>query len=308
MKKGNGTPVVSLKQLEALYWIIELGTFEKAAAKLHTTQSAVSKRIQELESFTGIEVFDRSMRGARLTEKGEELLLLAQQMLNLGDQILKLKTHSAKPVRKLQLGVTELTAWTWLPRLVAALQARYPKIMIEPEVDMSRSLYERLSEGSIELIIIPEAFRDPDLVSVHLADVENVWMAKPQVLKKKKGPVTLDQLVQYPILAQGARSGSGLYFSKWLKSQGVNVSRLISSDSLNAMLGLTVAGLGISYFPQACFQPLVDAGKLEIVPVKPKLPPVPYVAMYRSDRPTAFIEEVVEIAKETCDFSRQLQS
>jgi len=300
--------MVSLKQLEALYWITELGTFEKAAAKLHTTQSAVSKRIQELESVSGIEVFDRTMRGARLTEKGEELLRLAQQMLNLGDQILHLKTQHAQPIRRIKLGVTELTAWTWLPRLVAALQRQYPKIMIEPEVDMSRALFDRLREGTIELIIVPEAFRDHDIATVHLASVENAWMAKPNMITPKAGPIRLDQLVQYPILIQGSRSGSGLYFSRWLKGQGVSISRLISSDSLNAMLGLTVAGLGVSYFPRECFQPLVDAGKLEIIPVTPSLPPVPYVAMYQSERPSAFIENVVEIAKQTCDFSHQLQS
>ena len=300
--------MVSLKQLEALYWIAELGTFEKAAAKLHTTQSAISKRVQELESVSRIEVFDRSLRGARLTEKGEELLRIAQQMLGLGEQILHLKTRHVQPVRRIKLGVTELTAWTWLPRLVAALQARYPKIMIEPEVDMSRALFDRLREGTIELIIVPEAFRDHDIATVHLASVENAWMAKPNMVASGATPMRLDQLVQYPILVQGSRSGSGLYFSRWLKGQGLSIARLISSDSLNAMLGLTVAGLGVSYFPRACFQPLVEVGKLEIISVTPSLPPVPYVAMYQSDRSSAFIEEVVEIARMTCDFSRQLQS
>ncbi|WP_298013025.1 LysR family transcriptional regulator [uncultured Castellaniella sp.] len=300
--------MVSFKQLEALYWIAELGTFEKAAARLCTTQSAVSKRIQELESISDIEVFDRSQRGARLTEKGEELLLLAQQILGLGEQILHLKSQRAHPARKLKLGVTELTAWTWLPRLIVALQAHYPKIIIEPEVDMSRALFDRLREGSVDLIIVPETFRDHDIAAVHLASVENIWMARPGMIKKLDRALRLDELVQHPILAQGSRSGSGLHFNRWLKEQGVGISRLISSDSLNAMLGLTAAGLGVSYFPRACFQPLVDAGKLEIIPVTPALPPVPYAAMYRSDRPSAFIEESVEIAKGTCDFSRQLQS
>lgn len=300
--------MVSLRQLEALYWIVELGTFEKASARLNTTQSAISKRIRELESVTGIEIFDRSQRLARLTEAGEELLILARQMLDLESQMLQLKSSRAKLVRKLRLGVTELTAWTWLPRLVAALQERWPRIIIEPEVDMARALFERLTSGSIELVIIPEVFRDPDITSVFLADVENAWMAKPSLVDTGRGPMPLEELVRHPILTQGSRSGSGMYFNKWLKSQGIAVTRLISSDSLNAMLGLTVAGLGVSYFPRACFSPLVASGKLELIEVSPSLPPVPYAAMYASNRPSAFIEEVVDIARSVCDFSRQLQS
>jgi len=41
--------MLTFKQLEAVYWVVKLGGFAAAAAKLHTTQSAVSKRVQELE-------------------------------------------------------------------------------------------------------------------------------------------------------------------------------------------------------------------------------------------------------------------
>jgi hypothetical protein len=65
---------------------------------------------------------------------------------------------------------------------------------------------------------------------------------------------------------------------------------------------------GISYLPQQCFEPLVTEGKLTIIQTTPALPPVPYAAMYRSDRPSAFISAVAMLALEVCDFSRQLQS
>ena len=51
-----------------------------------------------------------------------------------------------------------------------------------------------------------------------------------------------------------------------------------------------------------------DEGKLTIIQTDPPLPPVPYMAMYRNDRPSAFVSEVAMRAVEQCDFSRQLQS
>ena len=74
------------------------------------------------------------------------------------------------------------------------------------------------------------------------------------------------------------------------------------------LVGLTVAGLGISYLPQQCFQPLVSEGKLAVISTKPALPFVPYAAMFRSDRPSAFVSAVAMMAHGVCDFSRQLQS
>ncbi len=41
----------TLKQLEAFYWSSELGSFSASSRKLHTTQSAVAKRVGELEAF-----------------------------------------------------------------------------------------------------------------------------------------------------------------------------------------------------------------------------------------------------------------
>jgi DNA-binding transcriptional LysR family regulator len=50
------------------------------------------------------------------------------------------------------------------------------------------------------------------------------------------------------------------------------------TDSLVALVGLTVAGLGISYLPRQCFEPLVTEGKLTIIQTTPALPPVTLVA------------------------------
>lgn len=298
--------MITLKQIEALHWIVQLGTFERAATKLNTTQSAISKRIQELEEAAGVALFDRHQRGARLTEKGEHLLALGQEMLAVQERMLALKTSQEMPARRLRLGVTELTAMTWLPRFVAALRDSHPTVALEPEVDMSRNLYERLRDDTIDLIVIPEVFSDPAIASLRLAEIENVWMASPDLVRAPQR-MALADLANYTILVQGSRSGSGLYVGKWLNAAGIVLPRLFACDSLIALLGLTIAGIGVSYLPKQCFMPLVAARKLKIIPTKPPLPPVPYAAMYRNDRPTAFTSLVATLARSACDFSRQFQ-
>lgn len=297
---------ISLKQLEALYWIAQLGTFERAAAKLNTTQSAISKRIQELEAATRFTIFDRSQRGARLTERGEHLLAISGEMLALAERIVDLKSSQELAPRKLTIGVTELTAMTWLPRIVAALRDRYPTVTLEPEVDMARPLFTRVIEGTIDLAVIPDAFDRAELTVVPLKPVVNAWMAKPGLVDVSK-PLHISELTRIPILTQGGASGSGVYLNKWLRENGVMFPKAISSNSLTALLGLTVAGLGISYVPADCFQPMINEGKLEIIPTIPELPPVPYVAMYRGDLPNRVAAAVAQLAAQVCDFSTMYQ-
>ncbi|MGQ7846800.1 LysR family transcriptional regulator [Granulosicoccus sp. 3-233] len=297
---------ITLKQLETLYWIAELGTFERAAAHLCTTQSAISKRVQELERGSRIEIFDRSLRGARLTARGEQLFEVARQILELHDQIIEVQHGDSKQPRSLRIGVTELTTITWLPQLISAIKEQFANVRIFPKVDMARALFNDLEQSQLDLVIIPETFTLPEFSSIPVAKVQNYWMAK-KGLVDLPGPIRHRDLAQYPVLVQGHSSGSGMYLNKWLKDRGVVFQETLVCDSMTALLGLTVAGLGVAYLPYEFCQRLEESGKLEVIETETPLPPVPYVAMYRSDRPHTFVHEIAELVKLHCDFGKSYQ-
>ena len=125
--------LITFKQLEAIYWITELGSFAAAADRLNTTQSAISKRVQELEQQFSVEIFDRSKRTARLTEKGAEILHYAKSLLEERDNFIERVSSNQVLIRHFRIGVTELTAMTWLPQLVKEIKTEYPRVSIEPE-------------------------------------------------------------------------------------------------------------------------------------------------------------------------------
>lgn len=297
--------MITLKQMEALYWIAVLGTFNGAARKLNASQSAISKRIQELEQASGVAIFERDLRTAKLTENGERMVLLAKEMLALRDQVAILQR--SKDLHRLRLGVSELCAMTWLPALVTSINARYPNIRLEPEVDMSRRLYHRLQhDNDLDVIVIPEVFSDPAITAVGLKDVTNVWMASPQLVGKRKF-TSLQELDDYILLTQGAMSGSGMVMNNWFQSQGIKFRKTISSASLTALVGMAVAGVGITYGPRDCFSALAADRKLKVIPLKPELPRVRYAAMYRNDIACSLTSAVAKVAQEVCNFDRQYQ-
>src|SRR5664280_439363 len=98
--------MITLKQLEAFYWCTKLQSFARAANRLPTSQSAISKRISELERAIGQPLFDRGRRAARLTARGTQLLAGAEQMLGLRDDLLASAGHAPAAMRHFRLGVT----------------------------------------------------------------------------------------------------------------------------------------------------------------------------------------------------------
>lgn len=90
----------TIKQLEALYWVGALGSFEAAADYLAVSQSTVSKRVMELETRFPLPLFDRSSRQSKLTLEGESVMNVAEQILRLCDKLRdSVKGTDAPPLR-----------------------------------------------------------------------------------------------------------------------------------------------------------------------------------------------------------------
>ena len=58
--------------------------------------------------------------------------------------------------------------------------------------------------------------------------------------------IPVAHLADYPILAQTERSGLQAMVNEWLLQHRVDANLMLSSNSLSALCGLTLAGFGIS--------------------------------------------------------------
>ena len=295
----------TLKQIETLHWIAQLGSFELAASRLGTTQSAVSKRILELEVEAASPLFDRSRRSARLTERGEEVLAIGRDMLRLEERMAGVLGAKRGFARRFRLGITELTALTWLPRLVRVIRERHPDLVLEPEVEPSATLRDRLRERKVDMIVVPDAFRDPCFAVLPVGEAENAWMCGPG-LDVPRGVIPAAALGHWTVLIQGDRSGTGLLCMQWLRENGVDLRPSLSSNSLMALIGLTASGLGISHLPVASVASLLATGQLRRVRTRPALPPVPYVAMVLDGDGSAAASFLLEQVRACCDFGTSI--
>jgi DNA-binding transcriptional LysR family regulator len=298
---------MTFKQLEAVFWIAQLGGFSQAALKLHTTQSAVSKRVRELEAGFGTELFDRSQRAARLTEKGEEMFALAKQLLAQRDAAIEQFSQPEVIERRIRIGVTEITAMTWLPRLIDAIQRCYPKVTIEPDVDASVTLREKVLADELDLIFVPGAFVEDRLATKVLGHLQNAWMCKPGLVESDK-VFRLHELANQRLLLQGSKSGAGMVVGSWMKALGVQPTNAVVINNLIALIGLAVSGLGITLLPVDCLRPMLEDGSLMVVPCNPLPPPIAYVAMHKGEHRSTLLSSIVVLAQECCDFARMFQT
>src|SRR5258708_11280983 len=115
----------TLSQIEAFYWIAQLGSYRAAAAQLNLTQPTVSLRIRNLEHALEVRLFERAGRQVRITPEGAAMLSVARRMMDLADQV-SAKHAQRDPLQgQLRLGAPASFALSCMADLLGALKKKY---------------------------------------------------------------------------------------------------------------------------------------------------------------------------------------
>ena len=72
---------MNITHMKYAYEVAKVGSLSKAAEKLFVAVPNLSRSIKELEADLGITIFDRSVKGMRLTPDGEEFVQYARRIL-----------------------------------------------------------------------------------------------------------------------------------------------------------------------------------------------------------------------------------
>lgn len=293
---------VNIKQLEALYWAGRLGSFQAAANRLHTTQSAISKRIAELEETLERQLFDRSRRNAQLTPAGERVSLAAGQMLSISRTLIEEAGDPDEYQAVFRLAATEATALTWLPALAKRVRADYPKLRLEIEIHEGGVLLEQLNRGRYDLALLPGPMWGKIYEAVPMKTLERAWMASPK-LSTPPVALTVEELSQYPIGSQYSDTIHARLQSAWFRRAGYPLRHHIQAHSLSVLGELTRVGAIVAQLPTGIYSEQLRKKELVRVLVTPELPDVQYFAVYRRATSHRLAEPIAAIAKDLCDFS-----
>jgi len=281
-----------------------MGSFEKAARSLDTSQSAISRLIGEFEQGFKYPLFNRQHRSAYLTVQGKEVLRQARALLRQRANLAERFANPELMASTLRLGVTELAAITWLGSFVAELKVRHPQMRLDLKVDSSSSLHAQMRDGQLDAAVVMDSVSSTGMVRIPMGSAAFGWfcastLALPASLK-------LSEFERQTLLIQGGSGGAGNQVESWLVGKGVKPANTIRSDSLAALTGICVAGLGVASLPRAIAADAVGTGLLREVRISLGAPRVKYVLLSRIDSLTGQQRDVAEIAKRNCDFDRAM--
>lgn len=147
--------------LEVFTAIVMGQTLRRAAELLNLTQSAVSRRLKELEEDLGSILVDRrkGLKAVRLTPAGQDLLPLAMRWQELRGQ---LQTFRSKvPAHFLMIGSVDSMNNHILPPLFRALRENDPPVFCEISTSNSAVLYRKIESREVDVAFVLQDLHFP---------------------------------------------------------------------------------------------------------------------------------------------------
>jgi DNA-binding transcriptional LysR family regulator len=294
--------MLTVKQIETFYWVAKLGTVQRAADKLHVTQSAASKRLQDVEAKSAARLFEGSGKKARLSAKGHEMFALCEALLDSIGRLQAYQDADRHMARVLHIGLTELVALTWFPAFLQQMREIFPNVILQPHVDMSGPLQEQVIDGRLDLAILPALELPASVAHVALASARFAWFCRPGEFDGR-ATVPLRELGAVPVIERAPVSVITVLSSRAFENAGIDPERICGGNNAVVIGGLVAAGVGVSLLPVDLFRQQIQNGLMQVVMTDPPAPAVRYEAIFLKQSHSALGYMVADVARRCCDFS-----
>ncbi len=289
--------MIEFRTLETFLRVAQLKSFRGAAARLNTTQPAVSQRIAQLEEQLGVRLLERSGRSFSLTQAGRSVLGQAERLLKLRAELIASVAGPAELRGALRLGVAETIVHTWLPLFLETMAQRYPLIVLEIEVDISPNLRERLLSRELDLAFLLGPLSAPEILTQALRSERIAFFASPK-LGLEPGRIPLARIAAFPIITFARNTQPFVRLRELLADPALPPSRVHASASLSTALRMALDGLGIALIPASIVGDAVATGRLVEIDTPARVPDLNFVAGALAGPDSQLIAPVIAMARE----------
>ncbi|WP_134682040.1 LysR family transcriptional regulator [Paracoccus ravus] len=256
-----------LGDLIAFLAVCEERSFTRAAARLGTSQSALSHTVKRLEERMALRLLTRTTRNVVPTEAGEKLAQTLRPALDdIEARLDSLNALRARPAGTIRITASRDAAREILFPKTRELMLEYPDINVEISVDQRFAdiVSERFDAG----VRLGESV-ERDMIAVRIGpDLRMLVVGAPDYLDRHGRPERPDDLTGHNCINLRLPTLGGLYaweLGKEDREVNVRVSGQFISNDPDMDIDAALGGLGLCCLPDRHLQPWIDQGKL--VPV-----------------------------------------
>ena len=260
--------MLDLKDVFYFVQVVDRGGFTAAGSALRLPKSTLSHRVQELESYLGVRLLNRTSRQFGMTDIGKEFYQYAVAMLHSSDVAEEaVRQRLAEPSGVIRLTTAVEIAQFALREILPVFLNRYPKVRI---VEIATDRYVDMVGEGFDLAIRGHtgSLQNSTLVQRALADVPWYLFASPGYLAQRGVPESPAELAEHASVAM-ARNGPLQWQLKGPHDEELSmpIDPRFQSNNMVALKEAACANLGIAALPgYICRSELRDGTLQQLLP------------------------------------------
>lgn len=257
----------NLQVINTFLLLAEQKSFNRVAAKLNVSVTAVSKQIKMFEQELGEQLFIRTTRKVNLTDFGASLLQHCQALVNKVDDIDSfILSQKAVPQGKLDIVCAQTTGLTLLLEHLPEFSQRFEKIDLNIEFQ-ENTTGNQIEYGDIHFAYPIHGGITDDMRSRYLFTLKHMLCASPAYLENNSPISKAKDLMRHKIMNLDLRSFDHFSLSN---NKKINLPKPhLVMNNFQALMQACVAGMGLMLTADRYAQPYLDSG--ELVRVLPDL-------------------------------------
>ena len=260
--------MISLKQVHYALAVERNLHFRRAAEECNISQSALSTALSEMEKQLGFLIFERDNRKVLVTSLGQQVLERARSVELQMKDIQKLAESQRQPLSTpLALGVIPTIGPYLLPRVLPALQSRYPNLRLNIVEDQTADVLEQLRRGALDAAIIALPYECDGLLTIPFWQEDLLWIVHASDNNARVKCAKLDDLERTHLML--LKDGHCLTDHALAACKLGDLSAHgFSATSLSTLIQLVAGKIGSTLVPEIALEQLVhENAQLATIPL-----------------------------------------
>ena len=230
--------------------VAEAGSVSGAARELYVTQSAVTRRLQRLETEIGAPLLDRRTRPVSLTGPGQVVLERCRRLLNDFREVRAAAANGHLPMEEVKIGVAHALTELTLTEPIEEVRRKFPKVALRLLTGWSHDLLENVRSGALDaaVILLAEDEKLPTGVNGKQVGKEQLLLVAPR--KGASRPRKLQDLsgVNWILNPEGCAARAAL--RRTLGRANIDMVVAVETYNYELQMALVARNRGFSLAPE----------------------------------------------------------
>jgi len=253
-----------IDNLKAFAAVIDCKSLTKAASRLFLTQSAISRRIQQLEEALGGTLLDRTQRPPSSTALGQRVYEQSLPILRAVDDLMTLTRQDAAPTGTLRFGMSQAIGDVIMADAVEQLSGEFPTLDVRVRAGWGAPLAAQVGAGDLDaaIVMLPAGTQPAAPLIGRMIAAVDVAIVQSRRRPRVRKAVALADLAKQDWILNPIGCG---YRAGLESAVGESLRVAVDTYGTEVQLRMIASGLGLGLAPRSVLRASASRDEIAIV-------------------------------------------